>query len=232
MNNKSLLDILTVQTDFAQGGILKFLVTLIIALVFSLAVTTIYRAYYRDNEPIDASISRSFPLMGPAVTTIFWMIQFSLPLSLGLLGALSFVRFRTPIKRAEDIAFILILIAGSLACAVGQFMNMLVLILLIFFYGLFRDKIPGLSATSKKFAILTVHSSKDINIKKLTNDLQELSSKVFLVSSSKTDSLTTTVFNFSKLDKDDMDDINKKIDSYDKSAKVNFFFPENQYGVN
>ncbi len=41
--------------------------------------------------------------MGLSITAIFICIQFSLPLSLGLLGALSIVRFRTPVKELRAI---------------------------------------------------------------------------------------------------------------------------------
>ena len=58
-----------------------------------------------------------YPLLGVSVTAIFICVQFSLPLSLGLLGALSIVRFRTPIKEPEEISFIMLVIATSLSCA-------------------------------------------------------------------------------------------------------------------
>lgn len=70
------------------------------------------RGYRRGGE-----IHHSFPLLGIAVTAIFITVQFSLPLSLGLLGALSIVRFRTPVKEPEDIGFVLLVIANGLACA-------------------------------------------------------------------------------------------------------------------
>ena len=60
---------------------------------------------------------RAFPLLGISITAIFVTIQFSLPLSLGLLGALSIVRFRTPIKEPEEIGFIMLVIAVSIATA-------------------------------------------------------------------------------------------------------------------
>ena len=41
-------------------------------------------------------------LIGPSVTLLFICVQLSLPLSLGLLGALSIVRFRVPIKEPEE----------------------------------------------------------------------------------------------------------------------------------
>jgi hypothetical protein len=51
---------------------------------------------------------------------IFLIIQTSIPLGLGLLGALSFVRFRTPIKDPAEIGFLLLLIASSIGMATGN----------------------------------------------------------------------------------------------------------------
>nr|HOP63679.1 DUF4956 domain-containing protein [Spirochaetota bacterium] len=66
---------------------------------------------------------------------IFVCIQFSLPLSLGLLGALSIVRFRTPIKEPEEIGFIMIVVATSICCATFNIL-FLGLILLVTYIGL------------------------------------------------------------------------------------------------
>jgi hypothetical protein len=72
--------------------------------------------FYRSRAT-GSQVHRSFPLLGLAITAIFICIQFSLPLSLGLLGALSIVRFRTPIKEPEEIGFIMIVISMSIAVA-------------------------------------------------------------------------------------------------------------------
>ena len=53
---------------------------------------------------------------------LFLGIQTSIPLSLGLLGALSFVRFRTPVKDPAEIGFLLLLIASSIGASSGNFM--------------------------------------------------------------------------------------------------------------
>ena len=68
------------------------------ALAFSLAASIVVYVFYHYTygNQIGAGVNRTFLLGGPAITTLFIAIQFSLPLSLGLLGALSFVRFRTP----------------------------------------------------------------------------------------------------------------------------------------
>jgi len=78
-------------------GFLPFFLLMIISLLSSMLISYLYIKFYR-NRATGSQIHRSFPLLGIAITAIFISIQFSLPLSLGLLGALSIVRFRTPIK--------------------------------------------------------------------------------------------------------------------------------------
>ena len=73
-----------------------------------------------------------FLLGGPAITVLFLAIQTSIPLSLGLLGALSFVRFRTPVKDPAEIGFLLLLIASSIGASSGNFMLIALLIVVTF----------------------------------------------------------------------------------------------------
>ena len=76
-------------------------------------------------------IGQAILLISPSVTAIFLTVQASVPLSIGLLGALSFIRFRTPIKDAEEIAYILLTVATSVACSVSQFILATTLLLFI-----------------------------------------------------------------------------------------------------
>lgn len=95
------------------------------AIGFSLlaAIVTywMYQMFYGSRN-IGANVHRTFILGGPAITTLFLGIQTSIPLSLGLLGALSFVRFRTPVKDPAEIGFLLLLIASSIGAATSNFL--------------------------------------------------------------------------------------------------------------
>ena len=101
------------MSDVGLGGLLFLMV---LSLASSLFIAWLYRYFYASRAT-GSEVHRAFPLLGISVTAIFIAIQFSLPLSLGLLGALSIVRFRTPIKEPEEIGFIMLVIAASLACA-------------------------------------------------------------------------------------------------------------------
>lgn len=97
-------------------GILPFLTVMIVSLLCALFISFLYVRFYKSRAT-GSHAHRSFPLLGISITAIFITIQFSLPLSLGLLGALSIVRFRTPIKEPEEIGFIMLVVSTSLCCA-------------------------------------------------------------------------------------------------------------------
>ncbi len=99
-----------------QTGLPVFLIAMLMSLVSALFVAYLYGVFYKSRAS-GSQVHRAFPLLGISVTAIFITIQFSLPLSLGLLGALSIVRFRTPIKEPEEVAFIMLVVACSLCCA-------------------------------------------------------------------------------------------------------------------
>jgi len=71
---------------------------------------------------------------------IISIVKSSLALSLGLVGALSIVRFRTPIKEPEELAYLFISIAIGLGLGANQVIatimsSIFILFLMIFFMG-------------------------------------------------------------------------------------------------
>ncbi|MGH8637527.1 MAG: DUF4956 domain-containing protein [Burkholderiales bacterium] len=87
-----------------------------VSLVASLFISYLY-VHFHSSRATGSELYRAFPLLGMALTAIFVTIQFSLPISLGLLGALSVVRFRAPVREPEEIAFVMLVIAASVAIA-------------------------------------------------------------------------------------------------------------------
>lgn len=133
MNLENFFSLLWASPDLRGGNytVWTFLALIVASITFGLLISHLYKRYF-DSNSTGSSIHRSFPLLAPSVTTIFLTVQFSLPLSLGLLGALSIVRFRTPIKEPEEIGFIMVVIACSLSIATFNLLFALVLYLAIF----------------------------------------------------------------------------------------------------
>lgn len=105
-----------------------FAVAILVSLAASLAASWLYGRFY-ERRGTGSQINRAFPLLGISITALFICIQVSLPLSLGLLGALSIIRFRTPIKEPEEVGFIMLVIAASIICATFNFQFLLFLYL-------------------------------------------------------------------------------------------------------
>jgi uncharacterized membrane protein YhiD involved in acid resistance len=64
--------------------------------------------------------ARNFLLLTVTTTLIISIVKSSLALSLGLVGALSIVRFRAAIKEPEELAFLFLAIAVGLGLGAGQ----------------------------------------------------------------------------------------------------------------
>jgi len=112
-------------------GLGEAIVAIGFSLVASIVAYLMYQLFY-GSRYIGAGVHRTFIIGGPAITALFLGIQVSIPLSLGLLGALSFVRFRTPIKDPAEIGFLLLLIASSIGAATNNFLVTGILFVLVF----------------------------------------------------------------------------------------------------
>ncbi len=103
-----------------QVDVGEFLSALLAALLAAFAAQLLYRFFY-ERRGTGSQIHRAFPLLALAVTTLFIGVQVSLPLSLGLLGSLSIIRFRTPVKEPEEVGFVMLVIASSICAATLNF---------------------------------------------------------------------------------------------------------------
>ena len=112
-------------------GLWEAIIAILFSLVASIVTYLMYQLFYGSRH-IGAGVHRTFIIGGPAITALFLGIQVSIPLSLGLLGALSFVRFRTPVKDPAEIGFLLLLIASSIGAATENYLVTGILFGLVF----------------------------------------------------------------------------------------------------
>ena len=123
-------------TKFIEGlqspvGVPEAIVAIGFSLLASVVAYLMYQMFY-GSRYIGAGVHRTFIIGGPAITALFLGIQTSIPLSLGLLGALSFVRFRTPVKDPAEIGFLLLLIASSIGAATKNYLVTAILFAIAF----------------------------------------------------------------------------------------------------
>jgi hypothetical protein len=87
--------------------------------VFAMYCRFLYRRCSASPSDSD-SITRVFPLLTLVTTAVIAVVKSSLALSLGLVGALSIVRFRAAIKDPEELVYLFLCIAIGLALGAEQ----------------------------------------------------------------------------------------------------------------
>jgi hypothetical protein len=115
----------------APLGAWETIIRIGVSVLASVIAYFLYQLFYGSRH-IGAGVHRTFLIGGPTITMIFLVIQTSIPLGVGLLGALSFVRFRTPIKDPAEIGFLLLLIASSIGAATGNLIPVAILFAVVF----------------------------------------------------------------------------------------------------
>ena len=97
----------------------SFIVSLITAAALSLLVQFFY-IKFSSTLSNRIHFSKNFVILGTTTCIIIMIVKNSLALSLGLVGALSIVRFRAAIKEPEELVYLFLIIAIGLGCGSGQ----------------------------------------------------------------------------------------------------------------
>lgn len=110
--------------DFFTGAgsalsLLDLLVALSLAFLLGLAMAAVYRLTF-SGFTYERSFLITLVTMPPIVAVVMSFIANNLALSLGMVGALSIIRFRTVIKDSRDMVFLFWTIAVGLGCGTGN----------------------------------------------------------------------------------------------------------------
>lgn len=93
--------------------IFNLLASLIIAIIIGIVISQLYKITHRGVN-FETSFMTSLVMLAPIVAIVMFFIQGNLVLSLGLVGSLSIIRFRTPIKDTRDMVYLFWAIAVGL----------------------------------------------------------------------------------------------------------------------
>lgn len=109
----------TTISSMVQSGIAISLVNLLIglslAILLGLLIVLTYRASHRGFH-YERSFLLTLVTIPPIVAVVMMFIGSNLALSLGMVGALSIIRFRTVIKDSRDMVYLFFAIAVGLGC--------------------------------------------------------------------------------------------------------------------
>lgn len=209
------------ETDY-----LLILLSLFFCIVSSFILMFVYKNK-ANSLSSKIQISMIIPLLSNITFLVILIVKSSLALSLGLVGALSVIRFRTPVKEPEDLAFLFFAIALGIGYGAMQIFStsiiFLILIFIIWFFLSKRDR-----DKDKNFNLI-IESSIDKNDEYFENILEILKKNCLDVEIVKIEKNDNHVNLFYKVSFEKIENMKIFIQNLEKNFKgINFSIYENK----
>ena len=122
-------DLFSSQT-LGVSSMLTIIVTMVLALVLGCAIAWVYRRNYR-GVMFSGNFTLTLIMMTLITAPVVLCIKNSVALSMGMVGALSIVRFRTAVKDPLDTAYMFWALTTGILLGAGQFLLSVVAMVLI-----------------------------------------------------------------------------------------------------
>ncbi len=178
----------------------NFIISIVVAAILSFIVQLFYIKFSSTiSNRLD--FSKNFVILGIVTTIVITIVKSSLALSLGLVGALSIVRFRAAIKEPEELVFLFLIIAIGLGCGAGQIKIIIIGILssliLIYLYYLYYKNKKFQIAEVLNLALSKNSQVDEKEINEIVDFIKSNSKTMDLISISKSKDDTTLNFDIS-----------------------------------
>ena len=190
----------TIQIDLTN-----FVINLMTAIILSFLVQQTYNKTAKTLSNVQ-NFSKNFVILGLTTAIIITIVKSSLALSLGLVGALSIVRFRAAIKEPEELVFLFLIIAVGLGCGAGQLgitiIGTIIAIIIIFAHSRFESREKKIRIENFNFSIISKKKLDSNNLKDVIDIVANNSDNCELISISQNSDGTNInlLSRFSKID--------------------------------
>ena len=212
----------TVENNYLLIFISFFSCTLI---AFSLKFIYEERSTSLSGKYHKASI---IPLLSLATFLVILIVKSSLALSLGLVGALSIVRFRTPIKEPEELVYLFLAISNGIGFASGQIVitfSIFVLIFLIIWFVITKKN--NLKGLDYNLVVQWTADKNDKNRKQIETIINKLKSTFLDINIVRLEKLeegnSMVVVRVNMQDISQIDIFNNSLEEEFKNIKVSFY---------
>ena len=202
MNELNIFD-----SSIAKIDLTDFIYSIIISAILSILVQIFYIKYGKSFSE-KFNFSKNFVLLGITITIVITVVKSSLALSLGLVGALSIVRFRAAIKDPEELVYLFLIIAIGLASGANQhkiaIFGTFIALIILFIYNLLSKHVKV--SNSREFFNFSLISEKKLDKSELIKIISPYCDTVDFVSITENDSrsilnLRVKVKSFSNIEK-------------------------------
>lgn len=154
-------------------GTINILVCLGIAAFIGLYIFVVYR-YTTKNQFYSSSFNKSLAILPVITASILLAMSSNIVISLGMVGALSIVRFRNAVKDSMDLVFLFWSISVGIIVGAGIFELAVLASVAVSFYIFTLDYFP----TFKAPCLLVVSTNKELEEKQLIEQIRSFTKNV------------------------------------------------------
>ena len=126
MSTKDLIKQSIIENFTTDISKMTILIIMLVAIIMGIYIFIVYRLAV-NNEFYSKDFNRTVALIVVVTAAVVLAIQSNLVISLGMVGALSIVRFSTAVKNPLDLLFLFWSISTGIICGTGLFLIALVL---------------------------------------------------------------------------------------------------------
>lgn len=219
MTYKDFLANQSVQVDKAA-----FVINLILVAVLARLIAFLYVKYGRSISNRQ-EFSKNFVMLSMTTMIIISIVKSSLALSLGLVGALSIVRFRSAIKEPEELTFLFFCIAIGLGMGADQRLTTLIGAGIIGLVIVIKGKTEKIKAYTNYFLNISIPGEQKVSSGSIVDTITPFCKRISLQRMDENSRETNVTFslefeNFKKLE--------ESIDSLKKlSSDIEVSYVEN-----
>jgi len=205
----------------AHIPVFEFTMNLIFAGLLSYILSRIY-IRYGSSLSNRKYFGKNFFLLTMTTMMIISIVKSSLALSLGLVGALSIVRFRAAIKEPEELSYLFLAIGIGLGFGANQ--GVITTIAFFIIAGVIVLRKAFLKKEENQNLYLTVyhHKPKEVGIEKIVRTLREHSTGVNLKRFDETEDLFEASFLIDFRDFEQLNEAKYALQKLDGSLKISF----------
>lgn len=204
-----------------QEGIGTYALDLVLTVVLAYILGLVYTKFGKSISN-RKSFSNNFVLLALTTMTIITVVKSSLALSLGLVGALSIVRFRAAIKDPEELTFLFAVISVGLGIGAGQRYIVLVSFLAFVCVVMIMNLIKKVPVQGNFFITLSFSDQNDVQVEKVLKILNQYASQVSFKRLEETVDGSNFVFNANITDAAKMDDAKSALKGEFKNLSISF----------
>ena len=211
----------TSSSGFAELDLFSVIFNFIMCVLMSF-IARLFYIKYSTSLTGKHHIGTVIPILSTIVFLVILIVKSSLALSLGLVGALSIVRFRTPIKEPEELVYLFLSIAIGLGYAAGYtFLTTIITLAILgmIFLWLSNRKIDN----KNEYNLILSWENESISFEKITNEIMEISSSLKLIRFNKGPLNKTASFMIVPNNDINLDKMIERIGALDKNIEVNFY---------